>query len=439
MGAQTRSSASNSPLKQTKYAKPVLPSAEAEPHQLIVLPSQSSPDARFLWLRSPRDGTRNRYYLCPERGLFEFTRVKASGREYRSIFLAPEDGRSGSEPIEEDTSTDAVTISPQDSCHGYVNESSEIFLATPFDPVFILLPLLDQPTSNAKTGSSQGLFQPIDDLLDEPVEDDSHLCQLMTDPVFRPKLLNAVKQICDSVDGGDEQVYRLSILKLYDYLFKKAQRVVEKGLPASLEDRFVTRALEGPIPSMKRAEDAESLRIRGSEVVNENPTSDANSEHQTGTTAIEAASVGAAGGIVGPTLTAHLHYLQRLRVAMSFITSSYLNPSLAARLKAASDESRISPDFGPLDTHSQELTRLRAEALATLSLSNFSRKRGIGDDGDDEITEARAEKKRKQEEEKMKKKQESRGVRDLKKVNVMGMKKMSDFFTRMAPTAMPKS
>ena len=49
----------------------------------------------------------------------------------------------------------------------------------------------------------------------------------------------------------------------------------------------------------------------------------------------------------------------------------------------------------------------------------------------DEEDEARAEKKRKiEEEEKRKKARLSRGVRDLAKVNVKGMKKMSDFFGR---------
>ena len=45
---------------------------------------------------------------------------------------------------------------------------------------------------------------------------------------------------------------------------------------------------------------------------------------------------------------------------------------------------------------------------------------------------ARAEKKRKEEEEKMKKAGESRGVRELKKVNTSGMKKLSAFFGKAA-------
>jgi hypothetical protein len=50
---------------------------------------------------------------------------------------------------------------------------------------------------------------------------------------------------------------------------------------------------------------------------------------------------------------------------------------------------------------------------------------------EDEDGETRAEKKRKrEEEEKRKKAGESRGVKNLKKVNVNGMKKLSDFFKK---------
>jgi hypothetical protein len=62
-------------------------------------------------------------------------------------------------------------------------------------------------------------------------------------------------------------------------------------------------------------------------------------------------------------------------------------------------------------------------------MSDFSRKRGL----DDEEVEARADKKRKkEEEEKIKKAAESQAVRNLKKVNTTGMKKMSDFFGKAA-------
>ena len=55
------------------------------------------------------------------------------------------------------------------------------------------------------------------------------------------------------------------------------------------------------------------------------------------------------------------------------------------------------------------------------------RKRALDDD--EEAAAEREEKKRKKEDDERRRKAgESRGVRDLKKVNVQGMKKMSDFF-----------
>jgi hypothetical protein len=81
-------------------------------------------------------------------------------------------------------------------------------------------------------------------------------------------------------------------------------------------------------------------------------------------------------------------------------------------------------DFSSLDDYLSKLAKFRAEAVASHSM-DYSRKR----DRDEEEDEARV-KKRKAEEEKKKKSMESRGVRELKKVNTKGMKKMSDFFKK---------
>ena len=91
----------------------------------------------------------------------------------------------------------------------------------------------------------------------------------------------------------------------------------------------------------------------------------------------------------------------------------------------ASEKSPL--DFKPLDTRLAEIARLRAEALAARSIGDFSRKRNMHEE--DDAAESRLEKKRrKTEEEKIKKAGETRGIRDLKKVDTKGMKKMGDFF-----------
>ena len=84
-------------------------------------------------------------------------------------------------------------------------------------------------------------------------------------------------------------------------------------------------------------------------------------------------------------------------------------------------------DFAPLDAYLARLARLRQEAAAARSAGDYTRKRAL----DEEEVAARAEKKRRRdEEEKRKKAGESRGVRDLKKVSTVGMRKMSDFFKK---------
>jgi len=121
--------------------------------------------------------------------------------------------------------------------------------------------------------------------------------------------------------------------------------------------------------------------------------------------------------------------LLRLRTAFQFICSNYIAPYTSAALKKTLLSSQSPVDFEPLDTYLAHLVRLRQEALASRSLGDYSRKRGMDDD--DETIEIRAEKKRKKdEEEKRKKAGVSVGLRKLQKVNTSGMKKMSDFFKK---------
>ena len=93
-----------------------------------------------------------------------------------------------------------------------------------------------------------------------------------------------------------------------------------------------------------------------------------------------------------------------------------MSPTLRTPLLAL-----LSARFAPLEAHLSSIAALKSEALSLRSLSdNISRKRAV------ELDE---EKKRKKEEEAIKKKNEGRGVKQLKKVDTSGMKKMSSFFT----------
>lgn len=459
MGVTTRSSASSSPVKSKVPTKVALPYAEGEPYSTFILPTNTSSEARFVLLQHPRDGAQRRFYFCPSKGIYEIAKISANTHDLRSILFTPdrdlialqagkvEDELHEITIIEKEAASSGIALTAEiNPSNGYVNKTAEIFVATPFDPVFILLPLLDQSATTSRTQPGGGLFRPFDDILDEHPEDDGHLRHVLNNPMFRPTLLTAMSYVCDTVDAGDEHMYRLSMLKLCNYIFSKARKAVENGLPASMEERFVTRSLEVPMLGVKRVESGVSCSTEETDAAVERPipgTSESQSSIAPLSTSVsisEISSISSATsiGIVDHAPSEGLRHLQRLRTAMSFITASYLNPVLSTKLAELSRDSKALPDLAPLDEHLQHLAKLRAEALATRSLSDFSRKRNL--DEDDEAAEDRAEKKRKQEEEdKKKRSQESRGVRDLKKVNVSGMKKMNDFFAKKGPTATSKA
>lgn len=101
-------------------------------------------------------------------------------------------------------------------------------------------------------------------------------------------------------------------------------------------------------------------------------------------------------------------------------------PSLVTLLQTKL-ASETGVDFAPLDTYMSELSRLKQEAAAARSAGDYGRKRVLDDE---EVAERAEKKRRKDEDDKRKKAGESRGVKNLKKVNTTGMKKMSDFFKK---------
>jgi uncharacterized membrane protein YgaE (UPF0421/DUF939 family) len=102
-----------------------------------------------------------------------------------------------------------------------------------------------------------------------------------------------------------------------------------------------------------------------------------------------------------------------------------VTPGLADTLQRSLTGASGLVDFSLLNDYLASLEKLRSETLAVRA-QDYSRKRNL----DEEEDEARMEKKRKLEEEKKKKASESRAVRELKKVNTSGMKKLSHFFQK---------
>ncbi|OBT67799.1 hypothetical protein VE03_02462 [Pseudogymnoascus sp. 23342-1-I1] len=427
----------------TTQKKPVQPDSK-NPPKLFVLPKDTSPTARIATLAHPRTSEPTRYLICPEKGFFEFTKIAAPKSQPRSWLLAPNE----EECAEKDSQTTGngkkkAAVKDEGNeytpSEGYIASSADLFLATPIDPLFLLLPALAGTSSKAREEPKR-LFLEADDYLDVLSSASPHLKSLLSNESLRSKFTDRLDAVCDTVDAG-ETMYRLSEPKLIAILAEKCTAVVDKGLPASMEDLLVAKALAVPLLSVTRGEDCPDEELDGdssatpkTESADSQTPSLATDSSATpvseASTTLTTPSPDAKPPIVAPEGVPHL---LRLRTAFQYLCSSYipasLSTSLATKIATPSpDQAASFPDFTPLDSHLAHLAKLRADALASRSMNDFSRKRGFEDE---EAGETRADKKRrKDEEEKLAKKNESRGVRDLKKVNVSGMKKMSDFFKK---------
>jgi hypothetical protein len=232
-------------------------------------------------------------------------------------------------------------------------------------------------------------------------------------------------------------------------MLKKAKKIISDGLPASMEEKLVRKALDAPILGITREQsllngDEEDPTQPGSQTpAADTPDTQTTSSTDTAASFVSEASTAATSfteDSMAPLPIQKLKTLPiinvpdgmadllRLRTAFFFICSNYIGPHLSETLKKMLSSSKSTVDFNPLDSHLAYLAKMRQEAASMRSIADFSRKRSMIEDED---SETRAEKKRKkEEEEKRKKAGESQGVKKLKKVNVTGMKKMSDFFKK---------
>ena len=300
----------------------------------------------------------------------------------------------------------------------------------------------------AKSPSGKGLFLSADDILEMYEDTSKHFVAILSHQRYRQLIESRMSKICETVEAGDETMFRLDVRKLLAELITKAKRMVELGLPASMEARFVSRALDRPIMALRREESSnfESMKVPtdDSEVISPNIDS-VDSQTSTATslsTNSAVSAVSAATDITHPTRADEVngntpnHHLLRLRVALTYMMAAYVARPLEMELKTllAAPDSPL--DFRPLDDELAMIARMRSEALAARSASDFSRKRTLDDD---EAAALRSEKKaKKEEDEKRKKAGETRGIRDLKKADTSGMRKMSDFFGK-ASTGKKKS
>ncbi|TRX95603.1 hypothetical protein FHL15_003561 [Xylaria flabelliformis] len=462
--ARTRASKGNDAAKKgdsstttsTSKSKYTLSPPSNSPPKIFILPKKATNEARIVSLLHPRYATPTRYLVCPETGFYEFTRIAAPKSTPRSWLIQT----NGHETSGVDAET---TSSERDASFGtYVTSGAELFVATPIDPLFLILPTLIDPDAK----SEKRRYVSSDDHFDRIQEESPHLWEILRWGEGRVRRLLEARlgAVCDTVEAGDESVFRFSEDKLVTEVLSKARRMSTQPLPRSMEEKFVVKPLEAPVLGLKRqvitttttttsteapaettqddsSNSASANRTPGSKAEASESQSSVSStgsgtsltsEASTAATPVTSSDVEADSAALAEALrpaivaSAEVISLQRLRIAFNFLCSSYVPASLVTLLQAKLS-AQPEVNFAPLDNYISELNRLKHEAAAARSAGDFARKRML----DDEELAERAEKKRKKEEEdKRKKAGESRGVRELKKVNTAGMKKMSDFFKK---------
>lgn len=402
------------------YSKFSLGARSDSPPKLFILPTKASKEAKIITLPHPRHAKPSRYFVCPETGFYEFTKVATPRSAPRSWL------------IESTTKVADVSNDGQDgTARGQVISSADLFVATPIDPLFLLLPALAESTIAKSSEDRKPLFLSSDDYFDKLPEELSHLSEILRCERTRALMEARMAAICDTVDAGDESMFRLSRDKIISACLEKAKKLAEGGLlPPSLEKQFVTKALQAPVLNQKRAplpgeRQATDATIESGESTPQTETNDSQSTSATPSTAATSADDESAEVEYTTKPSQEVIDLQKLRVALDLIYERLISPAVTKWLKEGlSEQSGV--NFAPLDEYLAKLATLRAEALASRSMGDYSRKH-LRDEEEEEI---REQKKKKLEEEKRKKAGESRGVRELKKVNTSGMMKLSHFFQK---------
>ncbi|KAF2665800.1 hypothetical protein BT63DRAFT_76251 [Microthyrium microscopicum] len=434
----TKATTKDAPAPTPEITTKTLSSVDSNPPKLFILPKDISSEARIITLRDPVRNEPSRYYFCPQKGFHEFTRISAPRADPRSWLLVSENNQSS----ELDTTEGAQEESEESTAfkkqlNGYVSKSQDLFLATPFDSLFLILSIVAPGVATSK-GDQKSMFLTLDDHI-EKSEQSPALNELLRERECRKILEDRVRAICDIVEAGDDSMFRLSQEKLAKEIYGKARKLVQLGLPASLEDKFVTRPLQAPMMIIEKAkvettldtvvlDEATAAAESQTTLVSEVLESDASTLEKSTITSTTTTFESTTTIVDTPTEpSTEMTQLLRMRTALNFILRSYIRADLRGPILSSISTLKLI-DFRPLDTHLQKLDADRASAAALRSISdNISRKRPADDD---ELADVNAEKKRKKDEEDKRKKAESRGVKDLRKVNTSGMKKLSSFFTK---------
>ncbi|KAK3292587.1 Ydr279p protein family-domain-containing protein [Chaetomium fimeti] len=225
------------------------------PPKLFILPKSASPAARIVTLQHPRHNKPTRFLVCPEAGFFEFTTVSPPKSTPRSWLVQ------STTPNQDHGNNQSTQITQSPALH----------LATPYDPLFLLLPALYNNTTTTTTDAQQEqeqeepphqqnqkrMFLSLEDHLDNTPDPSRHLAELLATSSSTRQLVEArLAAVCGAVQAGDERMYRVDEAKLLGALLAKARAVVGGGagrLPESMEERFVRKELEAPVLGVRVA------------------------------------------------------------------------------------------------------------------------------------------------------------------------------------------
>jgi hypothetical protein len=111
-----------------------------------------------------------------------------------------------------------------------VQQDGSLFLATPLDPLFLLLPRL-RKLRGADADRPAGYYKPMSELSDAPDgvdEHEAHAFEKCVIGIPQDQLLKRLRAICDVNDKYDEPMLRLSDEKLRAWLRRKAAAVQAK-------------------------------------------------------------------------------------------------------------------------------------------------------------------------------------------------------------------
>ncbi|PWW73924.1 hypothetical protein C7212DRAFT_299227, partial [Tuber magnatum] len=280
-----------------------------------------------------------------------------------------------------------------------------MYICTPLDPLFVLLPRLFP----AAAADAINRFLPVEDLFEEITTGAEGDWELVAKSQVAERRLAAV---CESVDIGDEKAYKPSWEKLMNILDGKCVRMAKGGLPATMEEGFVRKPLTRP-----------ELEIRGVKKEDKDREMGGGGNTEAAVGVLPAPPDSQATRPRLSEASQEVTDLLRIRVASEFISNNYLSVSVA---EALSDCLQKSHDFTPLDNYLAELVKIRQEAAA-VRFHDHQIKRSH--ECEEEMVDRKRKRKKEEEETGGKKKKSvSRATRELQKVDKTGMPTITAFF-----------